>query len=107
MTEWKFKLGEPIALSLSGERGVIAGRSDYEDGSQRYLARYLRCTHGGATQEEAWFSAADLVKQQTVLMTERELLLDELWQKLFARWEKGGRVPLTDEDLDEINRSGQ
>jgi uncharacterized protein YodC (DUF2158 family) len=55
-----FKLSEPVVLSLSGERGVIAGRCEYEDGSVRYSVRYLRRTLDGETQCEGWFNEPDL-----------------------------------------------
>lgn len=103
--KWKYSLSEPIALSLSGERGIVAGRCEYDDGSLRYYVRYLRRTQGGDTQGEGWFTATELVAQNCVLITTQQIVYDEFWQKIFARWEQGGRKPLTDEDVKSIQQS--
>lgn len=52
-TEWLFRLGEAVALSLSGERGIVIGRAEYLEGGPSYLVRYHA---GDGRQVEGWWN---------------------------------------------------
>lgn len=49
---WKFEFGDQIELEMSGERGIVVGRSEYYQGmADQYLIRYV---NGNGCQTEAW-----------------------------------------------------
>lgn len=52
MNEWKFNVGDNVALSMSGEKGVIMGRAEYSHAPQSYFVRYVAAD---GRQCEAWF----------------------------------------------------
>ena len=53
--KFKFSLNQRVALSLSGEEGVVIARAQYVEGPDRYLVRYVTKT---GTQVEEWFTRA-------------------------------------------------
>jgi hypothetical protein len=49
-----FALKQPVALSLSGEAGIVIGRAEYSNESPSYRVRYVDAT---GRQQCEWFSA--------------------------------------------------
>ncbi|WP_186077535.1 hypothetical protein [Burkholderia gladioli] len=54
---FKFNLGDSVAITASGERGTVIGRSDYAEADDSYLVRY-KAADGRATQD--WWSEGAL-----------------------------------------------
>jgi hypothetical protein len=50
---FKFALGEPVAISVSGERGKVIARAEYLNADNQYLVHY-QAADGRAV--EAWWS---------------------------------------------------
>lgn len=50
-------LGAAIALALSGEKGIIIGRAEYDKAEDGYLVRYVDAT---GRQQSDWFSESAL-----------------------------------------------
>lgn len=55
--EFKFKLGDQVAIAASGETGEVIGRAEYKTAEDNYLVRYKAAT-GGAC--EAWWAESAL-----------------------------------------------
>ena len=53
MSSFKFNLGHPVAITASGEVGVVVGRAEYINSRNSYFVRYA-AKDGRAT--EAWWS---------------------------------------------------
>lgn len=53
MRSFKFDLGQSVAITASGEVGVVVGRAEYTNSSNSYFVRY-EASDGRAT--EAWWS---------------------------------------------------
>ena len=53
MRSFKFNLGQSVAITASGEVGVVVGRAEYINSSNAYFVRYA-AKDGRAT--EAWWS---------------------------------------------------
>lgn len=51
---WKFDLGEPVEIDISGERGTIIGRAEYEATVPQYLV-LLKAADGRAVTQ--WWEA--------------------------------------------------
>lgn len=49
-----FELGEEVEIAISGERGRVVARAEYEGGSDSYLVHY-KAANGCATN--GWFSS--------------------------------------------------
>lgn len=58
MSTFQFELDEPVALSLSGERGVVIGRAEYSYMSPQYNVRYVAAD---GRQVEGWLDGSALV----------------------------------------------
>ena len=57
MNTFKFNLSQKVTISISGENGVIRGRSDSVDCSNRYFVAY-KSAQGNST--ESWISEDQL-----------------------------------------------
>jgi hypothetical protein len=53
MKKWAFRLGEPVQLVKSGERGEVIGRAEYSHMPDGFYVRY---TAGDHRQTESWWS---------------------------------------------------
>jgi hypothetical protein len=51
---FKFELGEPVMIDVSGERGIVIGRAEYEASVPQYLI-LLKAADGQA--KTAWWEA--------------------------------------------------
>jgi hypothetical protein len=54
MSRWEFELNQNVALSLSGEKGIVVGRAEYVNAPNSYRVRYVDA-HG--CQQCEWFDA--------------------------------------------------
>lgn len=52
MNPFKFELGQPVMLLLSGETGMVVGRAQYLDHANTYLVRYV---DGTMCEVEKWW----------------------------------------------------
>lgn len=52
MEQFKFKLGDRVRLTESGEDGAVVGRAEYSNSSNTYLIRYKA---GDGRQVEQWW----------------------------------------------------
>lgn len=57
MPTFKYSLGDQVKLALSGERGSVIGRAEYEHVPPAYFVRYVAAD---GRQVEEWFSASAL-----------------------------------------------
>lgn len=57
MPTFKHAIGDHVKLALSGERGAVVGRAEYEHLPPAYLVRYVAAD---GRQVEDWFSASAL-----------------------------------------------
>ncbi|MEF3068095.1 MULTISPECIES: hypothetical protein [Pandoraea] len=60
MNGFAFNLGDAVALSMSKEAGVVAGRAEYDNIPPQYYVRYVAADGRQVTD---WFGADQLVKQ--------------------------------------------
>lgn len=51
MKNWQFGLGQPVRLTLSGEKGQVIGRAEYSDRPDLYYVRYVAAN---GRQVENW-----------------------------------------------------
>lgn len=51
--KFKFKLGQEVRMTASGEGGEVIGRADYQHTENHYLVRYVA---GDGRAVEAWWS---------------------------------------------------
>lgn len=54
MKNWQFALGQPVRMTLSGEKGSVVGRAEYSDRPDLYYVRYVA---GDGCQVENWQEA--------------------------------------------------
>jgi hypothetical protein len=55
--EFKFNLGDKVAIAASGETGEVHGRAEYSNAESSYFVRY-KAADGRAT--EAWWQEGAL-----------------------------------------------
>lgn len=55
--EFQFKLGQQVAIKVSGETGEVLGRAEYSTAENNYFLRY-RAVDGRAV--EAWWQESSL-----------------------------------------------
>lgn len=60
---WKFELGEPVEIDVSGERGTVIGRAEYEANAPQYFV-LMKAADGRAVTQ--WWEA-DFISSFTVL----------------------------------------
>lgn len=61
MKKFKFKLGQQVCISVSGEAGEVVGRAEYLETENSYYLRY-KSADGRAVQ--AWWEASALALYQ-------------------------------------------
>lgn len=55
---FRFRLEQPVVLTMSGERGIVIGRSDHVHSSDQYNVRY---TAADGRQVENWWDEGALI----------------------------------------------
>jgi hypothetical protein len=58
MKSFKFEMEALVALSLSGEQGVVTGRCEYLTSENSYLVRYL---DKSGCQKQSWLDESALI----------------------------------------------
>lgn len=56
MKSFRFELGDQVAISVSGEKGQIKGRAEYQTAENAYLVRYVKAD--GCAVEAWWDETA-------------------------------------------------
>lgn len=51
---WKFEIGQRVALGQSVEEGIVVGRAEYSNSCDNFYVRYVT---GAGCQTETWFAA--------------------------------------------------
>jgi hypothetical protein len=57
MTNTTFKIGAEVSLAMSGEKGKIIGKAEYESYPDSFMVRYVAAD---GRQCEGWFEAPAL-----------------------------------------------
>lgn len=54
---YRFKMGDAVVITVSGEAGHVIGRAEYAEATPSYLVRYLRKDGSGS---DSWWSEGAL-----------------------------------------------
>ena len=61
-----FNIGQPVALILSGEKGLVIGRAEYSDSINQYRVRYLAAD---GRQVEDWLTEEAIIYDHSAAPT--------------------------------------